>query len=28
MIKSTPRPLIVQGTDWRCPNELKKELEE
>jgi NitT/TauT family transport system substrate-binding protein len=26
MIKSTPQKLIVQGTDWRFLNELKKEL--
>ena len=26
MIKSTPQKLIAQGTDWRCLNELKKEL--
>jgi len=26
MIKSTPRKLIVQGTDWRFLNELKREL--
>jgi NitT/TauT family transport system substrate-binding protein len=26
MIKSTPRELIAQGTDWRFLNELKKEL--
>jgi len=25
MIKSTPQ-VIAQGTDWRFPNELKKEL--
>jgi hypothetical protein len=26
MIKSSPQKLIAQGTDWRFPNELKKEL--
>jgi len=26
MIKSTPQKLIVQGTDWRFLNELKREL--
>jgi NitT/TauT family transport system substrate-binding protein len=26
MIKSTPQKIIVQGTDWRILNELKKEL--
>jgi NitT/TauT family transport system substrate-binding protein len=26
MIKSIPQKLIVQGTDWRFLNELKKEL--
>lgn len=26
MIKTTPNKLIVQGTDWRFLNELKKEL--
>ena len=26
MIKSSPQKLIVQGTDWRFLNELKKEL--
>jgi NitT/TauT family transport system substrate-binding protein len=26
MVKSTPRKLIAQGTDWRFLNELKKEL--
>ena len=26
MIKSTPRKIITQGTDWRFLNELKKEL--
>jgi hypothetical protein len=26
MIKSTLRPLIVQGTDWRFLDELEKEL--
>jgi len=26
MIKSTPQTLIVQGTDWRFLNELKREL--
>jgi NitT/TauT family transport system substrate-binding protein len=28
MIKSTPQRIIVQGTDWRFLNELKKELKE
>jgi hypothetical protein len=26
VIKSTPRPFVVQGPDWRLLNELKKEL--
>jgi len=26
MIKSSPQKIIVQGTDWRFLNELKKEL--
>jgi NitT/TauT family transport system substrate-binding protein len=26
MIKSTPRKILAQGTDWRLFNELKKEL--
>jgi len=26
MIKSTPRKIIAQGTDWRFLNELKREL--
>jgi len=26
MIKSSPRKIIAQGTDWRFLNELKKEL--
>jgi NitT/TauT family transport system substrate-binding protein len=26
MIKSSPRQMIAQGTDWRFLNELKKEL--
>jgi NitT/TauT family transport system substrate-binding protein len=26
MIKNTPQKLIVQGTDWRFLNELKREL--
>jgi NitT/TauT family transport system substrate-binding protein len=26
MIKSSPRRLIAQGTDWRFFNELKQEL--
>ena len=26
MIKSSPQQIIVQGTDWRFLNELKKEL--
>ena len=26
MIKSSPKKLIAQGTDWRFLNELKKEL--
>jgi hypothetical protein len=26
MLKSLPRKLIAQGTDWRFLNELKKEL--
>src|SRR5581483_3459047 len=26
MIKSTPKKIIEQGTDWRFFNELKKEL--
>jgi len=26
MIKSNPKKLIAQGTDWRFLNELKKEL--
>jgi NitT/TauT family transport system substrate-binding protein len=25
MIKSSPQKLIVQGTDWRFLNELKRE---
>jgi NitT/TauT family transport system substrate-binding protein len=26
MVKSGPRQIIAQGTDWRVLNELKKEL--
>jgi NitT/TauT family transport system substrate-binding protein len=26
LIKSDPRKLLTQGTDWRFVNELKKEL--
>jgi NitT/TauT family transport system substrate-binding protein len=26
MIRSTPREIIAQGTDWRFLNELKREL--
>ena len=26
LIKSSPKKLIAQGTDWRFLNELKKEL--
>ena len=26
MIKSSPNPLIAEGTDWRFLNELKREL--
>jgi NitT/TauT family transport system substrate-binding protein len=26
MVKSGPRQIIAQGTDWRFLNELKKEL--
>ena len=26
MLQNTPQTLIVQGTDWRFLNELKKEL--
>ena len=26
MIKSSPKKLIAQGTDWRFLNDLKKEL--
>jgi NitT/TauT family transport system substrate-binding protein len=26
MIKSTPQKIIVEGTDWRFLNELKKEM--
>jgi NitT/TauT family transport system substrate-binding protein len=26
MIKSTPQQIMVQGSDWRFLNELKKEL--
>ena len=26
MLKSTPRKLLAQGTDWHFFNELKKEL--
>ena len=26
MIKSTPNAIIAEGTDWRFPNELKREL--
>ncbi len=26
MIRSTPQQIISQGTDWRFPNELKKEM--
>jgi NitT/TauT family transport system substrate-binding protein len=26
MVKSTPKALIAQGTDWRFLNELKREL--
>ena len=26
MIRTSPNKLIAQGTDWRCLNELKKEL--
>jgi len=26
LVKSDPQKLIAQGTDWRCLNELKKEL--
>jgi ABC-type uncharacterized transport system substrate-binding protein len=28
VIKSTPQRIMVQGTDWRFLNELKKELKE
>jgi NitT/TauT family transport system substrate-binding protein len=26
MLKSSPQKLITQGTDWRFPHALKKEL--
>jgi NitT/TauT family transport system substrate-binding protein len=26
MIKSDPQKIIAEGTDWRFPNELKREL--
>jgi NitT/TauT family transport system substrate-binding protein len=26
LIRSSPQKIIAQGTDWRCINELKKEL--
>jgi NitT/TauT family transport system substrate-binding protein len=26
MIKSSPQKIIAQGTDWRFPNELRREL--
>jgi NitT/TauT family transport system substrate-binding protein len=26
MVKSTPKTIIAEGTDWRFLNELKREL--